>query len=67
MLISEILFNPRSGGVDFVEIYNNSNHEIDSKELQLANAKAAGAPASIKNVSSAKLMIAPGSYWVITT
>lgn len=67
ILLSEILFNPKLGGVDFVEIYNNSNHEIDLKELQLANANAAGEPASIKNVSSSKLMIAPGSYWVITT
>ncbi|RZK20668.1 MAG: hypothetical protein EOO86_03570 [Pedobacter sp.] len=38
ILISEVLFNPRTGGVDFVEIYNHSNHEIDLKELQLANA-----------------------------
>jgi len=67
ILISEILFNPRLGGVDFVEIYNNSDHGIDLMELQLANANAAGEPASIKNVSSAKLMIAPGSYWVVTT
>lgn len=67
ILISEVLFNPRTGGVDFVEIYNNSNHEIDLKELQLANANASGEPASIKTVSAAKLMIAPGSYWVITT
>ncbi|MCX3266102.1 lamin tail domain-containing protein [Pedobacter agri] len=67
ILISEVLFNPRTGGVDFVEIYNNSGHDIDLKELQLANANTAGEPANIKNVSSAKLMIAPGSYWVITT
>ena len=67
ILISEVLFNPRTGGVDFVEIYNNSNHEIDLRELQLANANATGEPASIKSVSAAKLMIAPGSYWEITT
>ncbi|WP_316794918.1 lamin tail domain-containing protein [Pedobacter agri] len=62
ILISEILFNPRTGGADFVEIYNNSNHEIDLKELQLANANVVGAPANIKNVSTARLMIKPGSY-----
>ena len=67
ILISEVLFNPRTGGVDFVEIYNNSGHDIDLKELQLANVNTAGEPANIKNVSSAKLMIAPGNYWVITT
>ncbi|MBC6109645.1 lamin tail domain-containing protein [Pedobacter fastidiosus] len=67
ILISEVLFNPRNGGVDFVEIYNNSNHEIDLKELQLANANTAGEPASIKNISLTKLMIAPKTYWVITS
>jgi hypothetical protein len=67
LLISEVLFNPRTGGVDFVEIYNNSNHEIDLKELQLANVNTAGAIANVKNVSPKQLMIAPGSYWVITT
>ncbi|MCX2572986.1 lamin tail domain-containing protein [Pedobacter sandarakinus] len=67
VLISEVLFNPRTGGVDFVEIFNHSNHEIDLKELQLANVNTAGQPANIKNISSTKLMIAPGSYWVITT
>ncbi|WP_165499772.1 lamin tail domain-containing protein [Pedobacter frigidisoli] len=66
ILISEVLFNPKTGGVDFVEIYNNSGHEIDLKELQLANANTAGEPASIKNVSAVKLMIAPSTYWVIT-
>lgn len=67
ILISELLFNPRTGGVDFVEIYNRSNHEIDLQELMLANANAAGEPASIKRISTSKMMIAPGTYWVITT
>ncbi|UKT62567.1 lamin tail domain-containing protein [Pedobacter mucosus] len=67
ILISEVLFNPKTGGVDFVEIYNNSMHDIDLKDLQLANANTLGEPASIKNISATKLIIAPGSYWVITT
>ncbi|WP_316800072.1 lamin tail domain-containing protein [Pedobacter frigidisoli] len=67
ILISEVLFNPRPGGVDFVEIYNNSSHEIDLKDLQLANINSAGEPASIKNVSAVKLMIPAGSYYVITS
>lgn len=66
-LISEVLFNPRNGGVDFVEIYNNSNHVLDFKDLQLANADADGNPASIKNVSLTNLYLEPGRYWVLTT
>ena len=67
ILISEVLFNPRAGGVDFVEIYNNTSHEVDLKDLQLANVNSAGEPASIKNVSAVKLMIPAGSYYVITS
>lgn len=67
ILISEVLFNPRLNGVDFVEIYNNSNHLLDLMELQIANADATGKPSSIKNVSAKKMLIDPKSYWVISS
>jgi len=37
LLISEVLFNPFPGGVDFVEIYNNSGRKVELKELFLAS------------------------------
>ncbi len=37
ILINEVLFNPKGNGVDFVELYNNSNKIIDLKFLRLAN------------------------------
>src|SRR5690606_26234898 len=37
ILISEILFNPKEGGVDFVEIYNNSNLPINIQGFTLGN------------------------------
>lgn len=67
VMISEILVNPKTGGVDFVEIYNNTNQTLDLKELQLANADANGNPASIKNVSSIPLYMPAKTYWVLTT
>jgi len=67
VLISEVLFNPRSGGVDFVEIYNNSGHDIDLKELKIANISKTGKIANIKSVSTKKLIMAASTYWVITT
>ena len=36
VLINEVLFNPYSGGVDFVELYNNSGHKLNLNGLFLA-------------------------------
>ncbi|MFA6947157.1 MAG: lamin tail domain-containing protein, partial [Pedobacter sp.] len=36
ILITEILFNPRPEGADFVEIYNNSSQSLDLKDLSIA-------------------------------
>lgn len=67
VLISEVLFNPKIGGVDFIEIYNNSNHVLDLKELSLANLNTSGDLASIKSVSSISQLMPEKSYWVLTT
>ncbi|QPH39076.1 lamin tail domain-containing protein [Pedobacter endophyticus] len=67
MLISEVLFNPKAGSVDFVEIYNNTDHVLDMKDLQLANADSAGAPANINVLSTKSMLIESKSYWVIST
>jgi hypothetical protein len=67
ILISEVLFNPKLNGVDFVEVYNNSDHLLDLMELQIANADVNGKPASVKNVSAKKMLLLPKSYWVISS
>ncbi|MFC4211392.1 lamin tail domain-containing protein [Pedobacter lithocola] len=67
ILISELLFNPKVGSVDFVEIFNNSNQVLDLKNLQLANLDANGNVANIKNLSTKNLLILPKTYWVIST
>ncbi|TCC94486.1 hypothetical protein EZ428_06870 [Pedobacter frigiditerrae] len=66
VLISEVLSNPRTGGVDFVEIYNNTNQILDLKELQLANFDATGLPANIKNVTNTSVYMPAKTYWVLT-
>ncbi|MBB2145617.1 hypothetical protein GM921_08985 [Pedobacter sp. LMG 31464] len=67
VLISEILVNPKAGGVDFIEIYNNTNQVLDLAALQLANVDVSGNPASIKNVSTTALYMPAKTYWVLTT
>ena len=38
LVINEILFNPTTGGADFLEIYNKTNKTFDLSELVLRNA-----------------------------
>lgn len=37
VVINEILFDPNTGGVDFVELYNRSNKTINLKDLRLGS------------------------------
>ncbi len=51
IIINEILFNPRSGGFDYVEFYNKSNKIIDANKLTIANRNSLGAFTSLKKLS----------------
>ncbi|RZJ78409.1 MAG: hypothetical protein EOO47_13900, partial [Flavobacterium sp.] len=66
ILITEILFNPKTDGYDFVEIYNNTDHVLDLKELTLSNPSASGTGSSKRMISSSSLYIQPKTYWVLT-
>jgi len=67
ILVNEVLFNPRAGGVDFVEIYNNSGNILDLKELSIATLKDPDTIISRKNLSAGTLFFQPKSYLVLTT
>ena len=67
ILINEILVNPRAGGVDFIEIFNNSDQVLDLKDLQVANLNATGVVANVRNVSATTQFIPAKTYWVLTT
>ena len=65
-IINEILFNPRSNGFDFVELYNNSNKIFDAAKLYIANRNNSNVVSSIKALSSVPHYIFPGDHIVIT-
>lgn len=66
ILITEILFNPKTGGFDFVEIYNNTDHLLDLKDLTLSNPSASGTGGTKRAITTVPLYIQPKTYWVLT-
>lgn len=63
LVINEILFNPQTGGVDFLELFNRSEKVIDLNGLILAN-QALDNP-QIKAVAIPKLVF-PNDFIVLT-
>lgn len=67
ILISEILFNPKTGGFDFVELYNPTNKVFDLKELTISNPTGTGTTGPTKRtISNTSVFIKPKTYWVLT-
>lgn len=67
IVINEILFNPRPGAQDYVELYNNSNKVIDMAALHLANRGSNGQAAGAVRLSTVNRPFFPGDYHVLTT
>ncbi|GAA3923840.1 lamin tail domain-containing protein [Hymenobacter algoricola] len=66
VVINEILFNPRTGGVDFVELLNRSAKYLNVQGWQLGNEKPDGS-VDAEPVSSSPYVLAPGQLLVLTT
>lgn len=63
IVINEILFNPLSGGSDFLELYNKSNKVLDLGQLIIANSDSASN--SSFSIGANRLFF-PGDHLVIT-
>lgn len=67
VVINEILFNPKSGGFDFVELYNRSNKIVDLKDLYIANrSSSTDAITNLKQLTTDNTAFFPGDFIVIT-
>jgi hypothetical protein len=65
IVINEILFDPRPGGVDFVEVFNKSPKFINLRGFSIANLEN-GIIKNPKTISS-NFIIAPSSFIVFTS
>lgn len=66
VVINEILFNPRTGGVDFVEIYNRSAKYINLKNWKIGNYQN-GAVNNTQSTTSEDFILSPSSFLVFTS
>ena len=68
IVINELLYDPKAGGVDFVEIYNRSNKVIDLKTMTLSQYDTVtNLLQSVQNISENGYLIFPKEYLVLST
>jgi hypothetical protein len=65
VVINEVLFNARTGGVKFVELFNASSKFLDLNSWQLANLSG-DIPANFRTIATGPALFPPGSFRVIT-
>jgi hypothetical protein len=62
IVINEVLFNPKTGGYDFVELYNRSNKAINLANLVIDNRKSN----NVQEEITSNYLLLPKSYVVIS-
>jgi len=70
VVINEILFNPWTGGVDYVEIYNRSNKVIDLSNMKIG--KVTVSPpnppdTAYYTITEEQLLLVPAAYMLLTS
>lgn len=67
IVINEILFNPKPGAVDYVEIYNRSSKNFDLKDLYIANRSlTTNALGSLHQLTTDNILLFPGYFFAIS-
>jgi hypothetical protein len=68
LVINEVLFNPASGGVDYVELYNRSEKVLTLNQLQFIERDPMGnALSDLGTISGLEQLMHPGDYFVFST
>jgi len=65
ILINEILFNPKTGGVDFVELYNRSPKYVNLKRWQVSNPD--DDVENAEPITNTDFILSPDEYLVVTS
>jgi hypothetical protein len=66
VVINEILFNPKPGQEDFIELYNKSNKLLDLQDLYLAKKDDAGQIDDITACSNSPYLFFPEDFLIFT-
>lgn len=66
VVINEILYNPRAGGVDYIELYNRSKKIINLSHVSIANRNSSNLISSIRQVTQQPVLFFPKDFIVIT-
>jgi len=65
VVINEILFNPATGGADFVELYNCSDQVFQIEGWLIRNLEATSASTATQEITTSRLFL-PGDYLTFT-
>lgn len=66
VVINEILFDPKPGSFDYIELYNRRDSLIDISTLALTNRTSSGNYGVLKKLSDTARYLLPGAYVVFT-
>ncbi|MDD4216425.1 MAG: lamin tail domain-containing protein, partial [Bacteroidales bacterium] len=66
IVINEVLFNPLSGGSDFVELYNNSDRVLDLKLLWIMNTDELGGIKDVYQITDISRLLLPDEFCAIS-
>ncbi len=66
IIINEILFNPKSDGSDYIELYNRSKKPLNLKKIYLCGINTVGEITQITALQQEDRLLFPGEYAVFT-